>query len=559
MFGPRSSLDPLRAGCAALGIVASCALLLGCQEAGAEREDALARARRRGVIRVGYANERPYAYMDSGARRLTGEAPEIARRVLGRLGVERVEGVLTEFGALIPGLKAGRFDVIAAGMYVTPPRAEQIHFSNPTYAIGEAFVVAAGNPRDLHSYEDVARSPSARLGVMAGAIEYSYAQQLGVPDERIVVFPTPLDALAGVEAGRVEAFAGTALTVTDLLRARAARSEAGVEDRVELAEPFEQPTIDGQLVTGYGAFGFRLEDERLKRAFDLQLSEFLGSPEHLALIEPFGFGRATLPRGKTTAELLGRPSPPPLDPSQAAALRGEPAAAAPARPEEAPPAGSQLPAPLNLLPPLLAGLARTLAITLGAGVLAAVLALAAGLARLSTWAPLRGASMVYVEVFRGTSALVQLFWFFYVLPLVGVRLGPLECGILVLGLHVGAYGAEVVRGAVKGVAQGQWEAAQALDLTRAQTLRFVVLPQALVAMVPPAGNLAIELLKGTALVSLITIADLTFAAQTLRAETGQTAQIYLVVLLLYLVCAQVIACGFRRLEAHLARAQGRVA
>jgi polar amino acid transport system substrate-binding protein len=258
----------------------------------------LERARAAGTIRVGYANEAPYAYLDSASGRLTGEAPEIARVVLGDLGIDEVEGVLTEFGALIPGLQAKRFDIIAAGMYILPKRCEQIAFSNPTYAIGEAFIVRKGNPLGLHGYDDAAGHPQARIGVVAGAVERSYAQAMGVPDERIVLFPTPASALAGVEAGRVDAYAATSLTANDLLR------KAG-SGKVELARPFRDPVIDGKPARGYGAFGFRKEDAGLKAAFDAALAKFIGSPAHLELVRPFGFTERELPGEATAAALCG--------------------------------------------------------------------------------------------------------------------------------------------------------------------------------------------------------------------------------------------------------------
>lgn len=279
-------------------------LLVSAACAPAAEGDALERLRERGVVRIGYANEAPFAFMDSSRRRLTGEAPEIARVVLQRMGLERVEGVLTEFGTLIPGLKARRFDLIAAGMYITPLRCEQVEFSNPTYALGQAFLVAPGNPLDLHSYEDVAANPRARLGVVAGAIERRYARDTGVPDGQVVVFPDAPSALAGVETRRIDAYAATALTAGDLLQ-RAASA------RVELAEPFRQPVIDGQPAVGYGAFAFHKADDELVAAFNRELDRFLGTPEHLELVEPFGFSTATLTHGVTAARLCAGEVPAP--------------------------------------------------------------------------------------------------------------------------------------------------------------------------------------------------------------------------------------------------------
>lgn len=289
-------IPPLVLGAILLLVSAACAP--------ATEGDALERLRERGVVRIGYANEAPFAFMDSSRRRLTGEAPEIARVILQRMGLDRVEGVLTEFGTLIPGLKARRFDLIAAGMYITPLRCEQVEFSNPTYALGQAFLVAPGNPLGLHSYEDVAANPRARLGVVAGAIERRYARDTGVPDGQVVVFPDAPSALAGVETGRIDAYAATALTAGDLLQ-RAASA------RVELAEPFRQPVIDGQPAVGYGAFAFHKADDELVAAFNRELDRFLGTPEHLELVEPFGFSTATLTHGMTAARLCAGEVPAP--------------------------------------------------------------------------------------------------------------------------------------------------------------------------------------------------------------------------------------------------------
>nr|WP_041862928.1 ectoine/hydroxyectoine ABC transporter permease subunit EhuC [Bordetella petrii] len=202
----------------------------------------------------------------------------------------------------------------------------------------------------------------------------------------------------------------------------------------------------------------------------------------------------------------------------------------------------------TLLPPLLGGLSMTLRITAGAALLAVPLALAAGLARLSPHRWVRWPALAYVEVFRGTSALVQLFWFYYVLPLFGLKLPAVTVGIVVLAANAGAYGAEVVRGAILAVAPGQREAAVALNMTPGRIMRRIVLPQAFPAMLPPAGNLLIELLKNTALVSLITITDLTFRGQMLRAETLRTTEVFILLLLLYFAVALVITAGIRLLE-----------
>lgn len=203
---------------------------------------------------------------------------------------------------------------------------------------------------------------------------------------------------------------------------------------------------------------------------------------------------------------------------------------------------------LDLLPVLIQGAGITIQLTLVSAVLALGMALVAGLARLSPVWPLRFVGGVYVEVFRGTSVLVQLFWFYFALPLFGIRLDAFTAGVLALGLNVGAYGAEVVRGAILSVPKGQTEAAIALNFTPWQRMRRVVLPQAFVLMLPPFGNQLIELLKATALVSLITIPEMTFQGLTLRQTTGRTNEIFLWLLVLYFAVAYPLTLGVRWIE-----------
>lgn len=200
------------------------------------------------------------------------------------------------------------------------------------------------------------------------------------------------------------------------------------------------------------------------------------------------------------------------------------------------------------LPGLLQGALLTIEIAVLGSVLAVVMGVLAALARLYGPAPLRWLATVYVEIFRGTSALVQLFWLFFVLPQFGLLMDAFTVAVLALGLNVGAYGSEVVRGAILAVAPGQWEASIALNMSRAQMLRRIILPQAFIAMIPPWGNLFIELLKSTALVSLITLTDLAFKAQQMNQSTLKTVPIFTLVLLIYLVMSLAITIGMRFLE-----------
>ncbi|MFC3286212.1 ectoine/hydroxyectoine ABC transporter permease subunit EhuC [Litchfieldella rifensis] len=212
---------------------------------------------------------------------------------------------------------------------------------------------------------------------------------------------------------------------------------------------------------------------------------------------------------------------------------------------------------LRFLPLMLEGAWVTAQITALALLLALVMGFTAALMRLSRYRLLRGVATVYVEVFRGTSALVQLFWMFYVLPHFGVNINPFMVGWIALGLNIGAYGAEVIRGAIQAVPKGQYEATIAVNMTRWQAMYRVIIPQAIPDMIPPWGNLSIELLKATSLVSLITIADLTFRARQLNDRTFETVEIFTLVLLMYLAMALVITAGMRLLERYTSRGLGR--
>lgn len=253
-------------------------------------QSTLEKAKADGYIRVGFANEAPFGFATPDGK-LTGEAPEVAKAVLAKLGINEVDGVLTEFGSLIPGLKAGRFDIIAAGMFINPKRCAEITFSEPSYGIGQAMLVVTGNPKGVKDYSTFKDNADLKLAVMAGAVEGGYAKDAGVAEGQLVTLPDQSSLVAAVQAGRADAAALTALSIADM---------ASKADGVESTTPFGE--VAGKSVKGHGGFGFRKEDADLAEAFNAELKTFLGSPEHIALVEPLGFGKDYLPN-MTTAEL----------------------------------------------------------------------------------------------------------------------------------------------------------------------------------------------------------------------------------------------------------------
>ncbi len=208
------------------------------------------------------------------------------------------------------------------------------------------------------------------------------------------------------------------------------------------------------------------------------------------------------------------------------------------------------PAPslLSFLPVLLRGAAVTLEVTATSACLAFVLALLVGTARVSRVAAIRVIANAYTEILRGTSALIQLYYLFFILPILGIDTTPLEAATLGLGLTFSAYGAEVVRAGILGVDPGQWDAARALGMPHSLAFRRIILPQAFATMFAPFGNLLVELLKSTSLVSLITLTDLTFSGAQVITSTGKPGQTWSAVLLLYFLMCFPLAQAVRTLE-----------
>lgn len=212
---------------------------------------------------------------------------------------------------------------------------------------------------------------------------------------------------------------------------------------------------------------------------------------------------------------------------------------------------------IEFLPKLVNGAVMTVMVMVCATLLAVVISIIFGLMRLSTNLAVQGAATVYIEFFRGTSLLVQLYWIYYVLPLMGITLTPFVSGVLALGMNFGAYGAEVVRGGIQAVPRAQYEAALALNMSPARRMWRIIIPQTFPLILPPAANLTVEMLKATALVALITVVDLMFVAKQINATTWLSAQVFGTALVLYYVMARFALIPFLRwLEVLAARKVG---
>lgn len=276
---------------ATFGILASCSQTEPGTGAPTGGGSTLERVTEEGTIKVGFANERPYAFREGGE--LVGEAPAVHGYIFEQLGVETMEPNLFEFGALIQALNSERVDVVTAGMFITPERCKEAAFSNPEYVATTALLVKQGNPKNLSDYASVAES-GAKLAVMNGAVEVDQAKGNDIPDGQLQIVADQQAGLDAVKSGRADAFALTSISL---------RALAESDNSVEVAEAFI-PVVDGEEQIGAGAAVFRQGDDDLREAFNEELKKLLESDKWLELVEPYGFTEAEKPDPSLTAEQL---------------------------------------------------------------------------------------------------------------------------------------------------------------------------------------------------------------------------------------------------------------
>jgi len=273
-----------------LGILCG-ALLALAVAGGAQAASLLERAEAGETIRIGYSNEAPFAYQNDEGE-LDGFVNVAGLAVLEKMGVTNIEGVLTEWGSLIPGLNAGRFDIITAGMYVLPKRCEQVAFTEPMGVFAEAFLVKKGNPLDLHSFEDVRDNPDAILVTGAGYSTVDHAKRIGIPEERIMQVPDLAAVLQAVKSGRAHAASATVFAMKELV------AKGGGD--VELATPFHAP----EFTKGYSAYAFRKRNSDFRDAFNEVLADIVGTPRFMKLVAPYGYGESEVPDGSVSTAKL---------------------------------------------------------------------------------------------------------------------------------------------------------------------------------------------------------------------------------------------------------------
>lgn len=279
-----------------MGVLAAAAAvamgLAGCTSTQTDDDSSLLETlQERGSVTVGFAGEAPYSFMEDGE--LTGATVALHREIFGNLGIDTIDGVNADFGALIPGLQANRFDVVSAGMSILPERCEQAAFSEPEFNYTTALMVAEGNPMDLTDMQSVLDS-GANLVTMTGAIESDYASELGIDSTQVA---TPQDGMDAVTSGRADVFALTAISLNWM-------ANNNPEAPVEVTESFVAE-IDGVPQVGAGGTVFRTDDQELLDAYNEELAKITSDPEkYLEIVGEYGFTAEELPDpALTTADL----------------------------------------------------------------------------------------------------------------------------------------------------------------------------------------------------------------------------------------------------------------
>ena len=259
-----------------------------------EGQSTLEALQEKGSITVGFAGEAPYSF-ENEAGELVGASVALQERIWGELGIDTVEGVQAEFGQLIQGLNAGHFDVVAAGMSILPQRCEEAIFSEPEFQYTTALMVEEGNPFDVHDMQDVAEAEGIRMAAMTGAIEATYASDLGISATEV---GNPQDGMDLITSGRADVFALTGISLNWMV------DNASGDPDVEVTDTFVA-VIDGVEQVGAGGTVFRAADTELRDAYNEKLAEIVGNEEeYLAVVGDWGFTDGERPTGDVTTEDL---------------------------------------------------------------------------------------------------------------------------------------------------------------------------------------------------------------------------------------------------------------
>jgi polar amino acid transport system substrate-binding protein len=249
-------------------------------------EDLLAKAKKQGYLTVAIANEPPYTKVEPDGK-VTGAEPEIFRAVVKAMGIKEIQGTTVGYDAMIPGLKAGRFDAITAGLFMKKSRCAEIDYSEPTVVSTESFGVKKGNPKKILTAADVLKNKGLKIAVIGGGFEEGILKEKGVSKDQLVQVKDGRSGVAMVKSGRVDAYFLPTLSLNDL---------AKTDNAIEVTPPVKDVPN-----TGAGS-GFRKGDKAFVDKYNAELKKYKETPEFAALMKKWGFD-AEASRKATKAEL----------------------------------------------------------------------------------------------------------------------------------------------------------------------------------------------------------------------------------------------------------------
>lgn len=465
-------------------------------------KDTLTMIRERGFLLWGSDAEggAPYVFPDpQNPSRLIGFEVDLAEAIAREIGV-KARQVQNAWDSLIPALERGDFDISMNGIEITEERKKKVLFSVPYYIYTEQLVVR----KDEERIKGLENLRGKKVGTLSGAVAQDILMGIGSVDVKIY-------------SGQVEPYEDLALGRLDavLLDLPIAAYYAKPNPALKYAG---KPTGDG-----FYGIAIRKADKRLKDAIDQALIDLLRKGELKKIYEKWGLWDETQERlfeemsGKRVIE---------LEEAKRASL-------------------------YNFFPMLMKGTAMTIALSVASMILAIILGLILMIMKVYGKSPFNTLSNIYIEIYRGTPLLIQLYILYYGLPNIGISMSPIMAAIIGLGMNYAAYEAEIYRAGIMAVPKGQIEAAISLGMTRPLALRRVILPQAIRIAIPGITNDFIALFKDSSLVSVIAIVELTKTYNILAASTLKFLELGIIVAILYFGMSYPLSIIARRLERRL--------
>lgn len=471
-------------------------------------QDTLEKVRSTGVLTWGFDAEggAPYVFHDPAhPTKLIGFEVEIVDAIARELGV-KVRYFQNGWDSILLSLQRGDFDVALNGIEITPDREQAVLFSRPYFVYTEQIVVRAAENR-INSLEDL-------KGKKVGTLYNTVAKQM-------------LETLGGVDVhlyGQVEAFKDILLNRLD-----AVFVDFPVASYYSLPNP-QLRLVGGTVGEGYYGIAVRKEDAALVEELNKIIAKLLRSGELKKIYSRWGLWSASQEKLFLHEGLLQKYS------------------------ENQPSISGKMPsAVVTFLPTLLKGAMVTVGVSLLSMMLAVSLGLLLTLMRLYGNKWLQGIAVAYIEIYRGTPLLIQLYILYYGLPNIGITMSAFAAAVLGLGMNYAAYETEIYRACIQAIHKGQTEAAQALGMSRRLTLQRIIMPQALRIAIPPIANDFIALFKDSSLVSVIAMVELTKSYSILAAASMDFFKLGIITALLYFGISFPLSRYARRLEKKLSR------